>query len=123
MVKLVELRHSNLHAATDGKAQSPGDWKWTYNDSGGQKDLLPSIQHTARPKRRILLKHGPDSSFDTIIDCGVEYDRSAEETGAADGKIRTNCVLNVPRTEALPHADGGRQNGMIEPIRGLASRE
>src|SRR5260370_42593836 len=123
MVKLVELRHSNLHAATDRKAQSAGYWKWTYNDSGGQEDLLPSIQHTARPKRRILLKHGPDSSFDTIIDCGVEYNRSAKQTGAADGKIRTNRVLNVPRAETLAYAERGRQNSMTDPIRALPSRE
>src|SRR2546422_947463 len=80
-------------------------------------------QSTARPKSRILFKHGPDLSLDLVVYRGIEDDHSTQEIRASDWKISTNCALNVPRPDALCSRKSGGQDGVALSVRRASRRE
>src|ERR1700730_14056783 len=86
---LMKFGHSNLHAGAYGEAKSFRDLKRAQDKSGRQEDLFFPIQHAARPKRRILLKHGPNLSLKFVINRCIENDCLAENVRATDRKARS----------------------------------
>ena len=84
MVVPVELRRGDLHTTANAEMQSLGQWKAAEHKSRRQKHFFLSVQRATRPKRRILLEHGPDFSFDPVINGGVEDNRAAQEIRTAD---------------------------------------
>ena len=119
----MKLRHRDLHASAKAQAKSPREWKTAEDESGRQENLLFSIQHAARPKHGVLLKHRPDLPLDPVIDRGIENDGSAEEVGAAGGKVCANRGLNIPGPDALGGCKSGRNNRMTDAIRRRSRRE
>src|SRR2546427_10536816 len=87
------------------------------HESWSQENFLLSTQSTARPKSRILFKHGPDLSLDLVVYRGIEDDHSTQEIRASDWKISTNCALNVPRPDALCSRKSGGQDAVALPVR------
>src|SRR5438552_4158185 len=120
MIVPVELRHGDLYTTANRKMESLRQWEAAQHESWSQENFLLSIQSTARPKSRILFKHGPDLSLDLVVYRGVEDDCPAEDIRAGGWKISANCALNVPRPEALR----GRKSegGWHEPRRLYAAR-
>ena len=123
MVELVELRYGDLQAAACGKAEPLCELKTTQDESWCQEDFLLSVQGAARPKRRILLEHRPDYSFDPIIHGSIKDDHPARQARARRGKVRTNRALNIPRTNTFRGREGGRHDAVTEAVRGPAGRD
>src|SRR3989442_7860472 len=101
MVVPVELRHGDLYTTANRKMESLRQREAAQHESWSQENFLLSIQSTARPKSRILFKHGPDLSLDLVVYRGVEDDRPTQEIRASGWQISVNCALNVPRPDAL----------------------
>src|SRR5437879_10704478 len=101
MVVAVELRHRNLYTSANRKMESLRQWKAAEHESWSQENFLLSTQSTARPKSRILFKHGPDLSLDLVVYRGIEDDHSTQEIRASEWKISTNCDLIFPRHDDL----------------------
>src|SRR6266550_4016525 len=123
MIIPVELRHGDLYATANRKMESLRQWKAAQHEARSQENFLLSIQSTARPKSRILFKHGPDLSLDLVVYRGVEDDRPTQEIRASGWKIRTNCALNVPRPDALCSRKSGGQDSVALPVRRGSRRE
>ena len=117
VVVLVKLRHRDLYAGAKDEVESLRKWKRTQDESGRQEGLFSSVQDAARPKRRILLKRGPDFPLDLIIDLGIEDDRPAEEICSASWEVCANRALNIPLADALSGRESGRQDRMTEAVR------
>ncbi len=116
MVELVKLRHRDLHTGAEGEAKPLRELKTAEDKSGGQEDLLFSIQVAARPKHGVLLKHRPDPSLDLVVDRGIENDGSAEEVGAAGGKVCAKGGLNIPGPDALGDCDSRRKDCVTDAV-------
>src|SRR6266850_1861491 len=123
MVVLVERSYGDLQAAACGEAEPLRERKTTQDKSGGQENFLLSIQNPALPKRRILLEHRPDYSFDPIIHRRIKEDRPAQQVRARCGKIRTNRALNIPMTNTFRGCESGGQGGVTEAVGGRAGRQ
>src|SRR5437870_6981345 len=117
MVVPVELRHGDLYTTANRKMESLRQREAAQHESWSQENFLLSTQSTARPKSRILFKHGPDLSLDLVVYRGIEDDHSTQEIRASDWKISTNCALNVPRPDALCSRKSGGQDGVALSVR------
>src|SRR5256884_2311268 len=117
MVVPVELRHGDLYTTANRKMESLRQWKAAQHEARSQENFLLSIQSTARPKSRILFKHGPDLSLDLVVYRGVEDDRPTQEIRASGWKITANCALNVPRPDALCSRKRRGQDSVALPVR------
>src|SRR2546427_5312271 len=117
MVLPGELRHGDLSPAANRKMESLRQWKAAQHEARSQETFLLSIQSTARPKSRILFKHGPDLSLDLVVYRGVKDDRPTQEIRASGWKISANCALNVPRPDALCSRKSRGQDSVALPVR------
>src|ERR1700674_3496449 len=107
VVILMKFAYSNLHASAYGEAKSFRDLKRAHDKSGRQEDLFFPIQDAARPKRRILLKHGPTLSLKFVINRCIENDGPAENVRATDRKARAKRGLHIPVSETLGNGESG----------------
>src|SRR5437870_6759227 len=123
MVVPVELRHGDLYTAANRKMESLRQREAAQHESWSQENFLLSTQSTARPKSRILFKHGPDLSLDLVVYRGIEDDCPAEEIRAGGWKISANCALNVPRPDALCSRKSRGQDSVALPVRRGSRRE
>src|SRR5947208_15046272 len=117
MIIPVELRHGDLYATANRKMESLRQWKAAQHEARSQENFLLSIQSTARPKSRILFKHGPALSLHLVVYRGGEDDCPAEDIRAGGWKITANCALIAPRPEAAPGRTWGREGGVSVPVR------
>src|SRR5947209_74501 len=115
--------HDDLYTTANRKMESLRQWKAAQHEARSQENFLLSIQSTARPKSRILFKHGPDLSLDLVVYRGVEDDRPTQEIRASGWKISTNCALNVPRPDALCSRKSRGQDSVALPVRRGSRRE
>ncbi len=98
-------------------------WETAQHDSRRQEDFLLSVQRAARPKRRILLDHGPDFSLDLVVNGGIENNHPAQDSRTACWKIRANRGLNVARPDAFRGCKGRREDRVAQAIRWSSRRQ
>ena len=95
MIVWVIRRHGSLKSATNREAESPDQRETAHDKRRGEEDRLLAIQRTASPEGGILFEHGPHDPLDSIVQCGIEDDRSAESACTAQRKSAANGTLNV----------------------------
>ena len=107
MIVWVIRRHGSLKSDTNREAESSDQRETAHDKPRGEEDRLLAVQRTARPKGGILFEHRPYDPFDSIVQCGIEDDRSAEGACAAQRKSAADGTLYVPGADTLPHGKGG----------------
>ena len=123
MIVWVIRRDGSLKSATNREAESSDQRETAYDKPRCKEDRLLAVQRTTRPKGGILFEHGPYDSFDSIVQCGIEDDRSAEGACTAQWKSAANGALYVPRADALPDSEGGSQCSMPCAVWWVACRK
>ena len=118
----MEFRDCDLHSEAQANVEFLSKWEWTQDESGSQKDLPGSLQWAVYPECRVLLEHGPDLSFDAVVNCSVKEQRSAQNIGAAGGQGCANGALNVPGAKAFGHGQSWRQDRVAKPVRDATGR-
>ena len=123
MIVWVIRRHGSLKSATNREAESSDQRETAHDKPRGEEDRLLAIQRTARPEGGILFEHGPQDPFDSIVQCGIEDDRSAEGACTAQRKNAANGTLYVPTAHTLPDGKRGTQSSMPRAIWRVACRK
>jgi hypothetical protein len=63
------------------------------------------IQRAVQPERGVLLEHRPDSSFDSVINLGIEKGAPAQNIDATSRKGCAKRALNVSRGKAFGYRE------------------